>query len=100
MSAYDILSVATNTPTTGQVPGSGPTAVGYGGMVMGGAGLVYVIAKWQHITKDARKMFVFGLVVAVLLGSTTGIFGSLTESLRKTGNSVGDSVTDTTTGTP
>lgn len=58
----------------------------------------YTLAKWQHVNKDARKMFVLGVVVAVLLGSTTGIFGDLSSALRETGNSVGNSVTDTTTG--
>lgn len=98
MSMYDIVILAATPPAGAPDPGSAPTVVGYGGMLVGAGAAIYVIAKWQHINKDGRRMFVLGLVVAALLGSTTGIFGSLGNSLRETGDSVGDSVTDTTTG--
>lgn len=95
----DLAANAPTGPVPTQVPtASGPTAVGYGGIVVGIAVGAFVAAKWKHVNKDSHMMFILGVVVAVLLGTGTGLLGSLSDALRDTGNSVGSSITDTTNG--
>lgn len=97
MITHTLIVLAAEAPAT--VPtGTGPTPVGYGGMVVGFALSAFAVARWRNVNKDARSMFILGAVIAVLLGSTTGVLGGLTDTVRQTGNSVGNSVTSTTTG--
>lgn len=98
MLAHTLITLAADQPAGIPDPGPAPTTIGYGGLLVGVGGIIYAVAKWKHINADAKRMFTLGIIVAVLLGSTTGIFGTISNSLRQTGDSVGTSVTNTTTG--
>lgn len=73
-------------------------ATGSGASVIGLSLIVYAWAKWKHWNPEAHKSFIIGVVAACLVGTGAGIFGSLGDSIRKTGDGVGTSVTTTTTG--
>lgn len=93
-----ITLAADQQPTTVAPTAVSPTGVGIGAVVVGVAVGAYVVAKWTHCNKDSRKMFILGVILASLLGVGGGMFGMMGNSIRQTGNSVGDSVTQTTTG--
>lgn len=98
MITQTLITLAADAPATAPTGTGNPTAVGYGGIVVGFALTAFAVARWRNVNKDAHTMFILGVVIAVLLGSTTGILGGLSNAVRQTGNSVGNSVTDTTTG--
>lgn len=98
MLSHALITLAADQPTTVTQTTAAPVAVGVGGVVFGIALGAYVFAKWPHSNKEARKMFILGVVIASLLGFSGGMFGMLGNAVRQTGNSVGDSITQTTTG--
>lgn len=100
IASADLAAGAPTGPAPTQAPaGTGSlNAAGYGAVVVGFLAAGLVIGKWKNLNKDARMMFVVGIVLTALLGSGTGMLGGLTNALRQTGNSVGTSISDTTTG--
>ncbi|WP_327069274.1 hypothetical protein [Kitasatospora sp. NBC_01302] len=67
--------------------------IGLGGATLLGLGLlVWAVAKWRHgWGKEHKTAFLMGAAAAVLIGSW-GIFGQLTNTVKTTGDSVGNSV--------
>lgn len=91
--------VPANTPPAQAPTGNGGlNAAGVGSLVVGALIAGAVIGKWKGTNKDGKTMFFLAIVLTTILGSTTGIFGSLSDAVRDTSNSVGTSITDTTTG--
>jgi uncharacterized membrane-anchored protein len=101
--AATVADIAAGAPT-GPVPTQAPTgsgglnATGVGSLVFGALLFGLVVGKWKGTNKDGKTMFFLAIVLTTILGSTTGIFGSLTDAVRDTSDSVGTSITDTTTG--
>lgn len=88
-----------NTPPAQAPTGSsGLNATGIGSLIVGAIVFGVVVGKWKGSNKDAKTLFFLSMILTTILGSTTGIFGNLTDAVRDTSDSVGTSITDTTTG--
>lgn len=100
IASADLAAGAPAGPAPTQAPAANGAlnAAGYGAVVVGFLAVGLVVGKWKSVNKDARMMFFVGIVITALLGSGTGMLGGLTNALRQTGNSVGTSISDTTTG--
>lgn len=79
------------------------TQSGVSGGVIGGLGgaslvglliIVWFGARWKHHSPDVKKHFILGAVAAILIGSW-GLFGVFSNTVRSTGDSVGNSVNNT-----
>ncbi len=73
-------------------PGS---AIGLSGATLVGLGIVvWFAARWKQQPKETKRAFFMGVVATVLVGSW-GLFGTLTSTVRTTGDSVGTSISTT-----
>lgn len=79
-----------------QAPALSPGGVvGLSGATLLGIGLVvWTAAKWKSSAKEVKWAFVKGAIATVLVGSW-GIFGTLTTTVKTTGDSVGTSISST-----
>lgn len=79
-----------------QAPAVSPgSAVGLSGATLVGLGLiVWTAAKWKSSPKEVKWAFVKGAIAIVLVGSW-GLFGTLTGTVKTTGDSVGTSLSTT-----
>ncbi|MFD7982139.1 hypothetical protein ACFV4M_02000 [Kitasatospora indigofera] len=68
------------------VPGA---AIGLSGATLLGLGIVvWVAAKWKQSPKETKRAFVMGVVATILIGSW-GLFGTLSNTVKTTGDSTG-----------
>ncbi|MFI6979325.1 hypothetical protein ACIBSV_12165 [Embleya sp. NPDC050154] len=87
--------VVTQQPAIGTAPG----AAAVGGAVLLALCLVAFIAgKWGKAPKPQRTWFILGFIVATLLAGSAGIIGMVSTTVRTTGDQLGNTVTNTTTG--
>ncbi|GLW74997.1 hypothetical protein Kpho02_72940 [Kitasatospora phosalacinea] len=69
--------------------------VGLSGATLVGLGIVvWFAARWKQTPKEVKRSFFLGIVATVLVGSW-GLFGTLTGTVRTTGDSVGTSLSNT-----
>lgn len=69
------------------VPGG--AAIGLSGATLLGLGIVvWVAAKWKQSPKETKRAFVMGVVATILIGSW-GLFGTLSNTVKTTGDSTG-----------
>lgn len=81
------------TPQT--APASVPGAIGLTGATLIGLGLiVWTAAKWRSQAKEVKRAFVLGAIATLLVGSW-GLFGTVGETVKTTGDSVGTSLGNT-----
>lgn len=77
-----------------QVPATVPavspgSVIGLSGATLLGLGIVvWVAAKWKQSPKEVKRAFIMGAVATVLVGSW-GLFGTLTNTVKQTGDSTG-----------
>ncbi len=77
-------AVAPATPAV--TPGS---AIGLSGATLVGLGIVvWVAAKWKQSPKEVKRAFLMGVVATILVGSW-GLFGTLSNTVKTTGDSTG-----------
>jgi hypothetical protein len=70
-------------------PASTGGVIGLSGATLLGLGIVvWVAAKWKQSAKEVKRAFVLGAVATVLVGSW-GLFGTLTNTVKSTGDSTG-----------
>lgn len=64
-------------------------AIGLSGATLLGLGIVvWIAAKWKQSAKEVKRAFIMGAVATVLVGSW-GLFGTLTSTVKTTGDSTG-----------
>ncbi|MGW2251378.1 hypothetical protein ACWCXH_14355 [Kitasatospora sp. NPDC001660] len=74
---------------------SGGAIAGLGGAsLLGLAILIWFAAKWKTHAKEVRRAFVMGAAASILIGSW-GLFGTLSQTVKSTGDNVGNSVSST-----
>ncbi|MET9183479.1 hypothetical protein ABZX88_35490 [Kitasatospora aureofaciens] len=74
---------------------SGGAIAGMSGATLLGLGIVvWFAAKWKSHSKEVKRAFIAGAAAVVLIGSW-GLFGTLTQTVKSTGDSVGNSVSST-----
>ncbi|OKI14195.1 DUF2157 domain-containing protein [Streptomyces sp. CB03911] len=63
--------------------------IGLSGATLVGLGIVvWVAAKWKQSPKEVKRAFVMGVVATILIGSW-GLFGTLSNTVKTTGDSTG-----------
>jgi hypothetical protein len=63
--------------------------IGLSGATLVGLGIVvWVAAKWKQSPKETKRAFVMGVVATILIGSW-GLFGTLSNTVKTTGDSTG-----------
>ncbi|MFB6889443.1 hypothetical protein ACFCX4_09045 [Kitasatospora sp. NPDC056327] len=76
------------------------TQASAGGSVMTGGALIGVvlltvfIARWKHTSKETKFWFFSAMGIAILLGGW-GLFGTVSQTVKTTGDSVGTSISNT-----
>jgi len=82
-------------PATAVQSASTGGVLGLGGGALVGLGIVvWFVAKWKTHPKEIKRTFFLGAVAAILLGSW-GLFGIASNTVKSTGDSVGNSVSNT-----
>jgi hypothetical protein len=75
--------------TPAVAPASTSGAIGLSGATLLGLGIVvWIAAKWKQRAPEVKRAFILGAVATVLVGSW-GLFGTLTNTVRTTGDSTG-----------
>lgn len=70
-------------------PASTGGVIGLSGATLLGLGLfVWIAAKWKQRSPEVKRAFIMGAVATVLVGSW-GLFGTLTNTVKTTGDSTG-----------
>ncbi|MEV7600024.1 hypothetical protein AB0O91_21850 [Kitasatospora sp. NPDC089797] len=75
-------------------PGGGAIAGLSGATLLGLGIVVWFAAKWKTHAREVKRAFVAGAAAIVLIGSW-GLFGTLTQTVKSTGDNVGNSVSTT-----
>ena len=65
-----------------------------GGALIGLIIVIFFAARWKHHAKEIKAWFFAGVAAATLIGSW-GLFGTVTQTVKNTGDSVGTSVGNT-----
>lgn len=77
----DVPQQAPELSTGGTIGLSGATLLGLGI-------IVWTAAKWRQSPKEVKRAFLMGCIATVLVGSW-GLFGTLTNTVKQTGDSTG-----------
>ncbi|MDH6125946.1 hypothetical protein [Kitasatospora sp. GP82] len=77
------------TPAMAPASVSAGGAIGLSGATLLGLGIVvWTAAKWKSHAKEVKRAFILGAVATVLVGSW-GLFGTVTNTVKTTGDSTG-----------
>lgn len=77
-----------------QAPATAPAmspggAIGLSGATLLGLGIVvWVASRWKQSPKEVKRAFILGAVATILVGSW-GLFGTLSNTVKSTGDSTG-----------
>lgn len=75
--------------TPAVTPASTGGVIGLSGATLLGLGIVvWVASRWKQSAKEVKRAFLLGAVATVLVGSW-GLFGTLTNTVKSTGDSTG-----------
>jgi hypothetical protein len=105
---YDLAGQMLADTTTGTTPQQTPTTpqgvdvnsgvTGTGALIIAVFILGMGVKGWKGASKQAKTWVLMTVVVMCLTATAGGLFGVLRLTVQQTGNSVGNSVTQTTTG--